>query len=101
MSKEGVKVRIMDREFTVACRKGEQEDLQAAADYLNHQLQTVQSQSKMIGLEHGMVVVALNVSNELLRLRRDGSQPQKVAERLRELTERVSAVTSRHESLAG
>ncbi|GIT54396.1 MAG: hypothetical protein Ct9H300mP16_15560 [Pseudomonadota bacterium] len=31
MSKEGVKVVIMDREFTVACKKNEKDDLLEAA----------------------------------------------------------------------
>ena len=31
MSKEGVKVVIMDREFTVACKKSEKDDLLEAA----------------------------------------------------------------------
>ncbi len=46
MSKEGVKVRILERDFTIACGPGS-----AAlwfADYLNEQLKQVQAQSKVI-----------------------------------------------------
>jgi len=91
--KESVKVRILDREFTIACPPGEREDLEAAADYLNGQLQIVQDQSKVIGLEHTVVLAALNLSNELLRLRRDGGEGDDALQRLRELREKVSAAT--------
>ena len=45
MSKEGVKVVIMDREFTVACKKSEKEDLLEAAAHQDKQLRVVQEQS--------------------------------------------------------
>ena len=86
-----MKIRILDREFTIACPPGEREDLEAAADYLNGQLQIVQDQSKVIGLEHTVVLAALNLSNELLRLRRDGGEDDEALQRLRELREKVSA----------
>ena len=46
MSKEGVKVQILDRNFTIACPPGEQESVEAAAEYLNHQLENMQDQSR-------------------------------------------------------
>jgi cell division protein ZapA len=99
VSKESVKVRILDREFTITCPPGEREDLEAAADYLNGQLQIVQDQSKVIGLEHTVVLAALNLSNELLRLRRDGGEGDDALQRLRELREKVSAATDPGETL--
>ena len=50
MSKEGVKVRILDRTFTIACPPGEQASVEAAAEHLNDQLANMQAQSKVIGL---------------------------------------------------
>ena len=47
MSREGVKVVIMDRQFTVACKKNEQDDLLDAAAHLDKQLRVVQAQSKV------------------------------------------------------
>lgn len=99
MAKESVKVRILDREFTIACPPGERQDLEAAADYLNGQLEIVQAQSKVIGLEHTVVLAALNLSNELLRLRRDGGEGGDALQRLRELREKVSAATDLGETL--
>ncbi|HIP04419.1 MAG TPA: cell division protein ZapA, partial [Gammaproteobacteria bacterium] len=38
MSKEGVNVVIMDREFTIACKKNDRDDLLDAAAHLDKQL---------------------------------------------------------------
>ena len=89
MSKEGVKVVIMDREFTVACKKNEKEDLLEAAAHLDKQLRVVQAQSKVVGVEHCAVITALNLSNELLQLRRNNSPSGDLSARLQTLTERV------------
>ena len=89
MSKEGVKVVIMDREFTVACKKSEKEDLLEAAAHLDKQLRVVQAQSKVVGVEHCAVITALNLSNELLQLRRNSNTSGDLSARLQTLTERV------------
>ena len=89
MSKEGVKVVIMDREFTVACKKSEKDDLLEAAAHLDKQLRVVQAQSKVVGGEHCAVITALNLSNELLQLRRNGNPSADLSARLQSLTERV------------
>ena len=93
MSKEGVKVRILDRNFTIACPPGEQESVEAAAEYLNDQLENMQDQSKVIGLEHTLVLAALNIANELLASRHDGRVDDDALARVRELRNRVISVT--------
>ena len=93
MSKEGVKVQILDRNFTIACPPGEQESVEAAAEYLNHQLENMQDQSKVIGLEHTLVLAALNIANELLASRNHGRVDDDALARVRELRNRVNSVT--------
>ena len=94
MAKESVTVNIMDRQFTVGCKKQEREDLLNAAAYLDDQLRSVQAQSKVVGLEHCVVIAALNLTNELLKLRRHPQAPEALSERIRSLRERVSNVVS-------
>ena len=98
MSKEGVKVVIMDREFTIACKKNDREDLLEAAAHLDKQLRVVQAQSKVVGLEHCAVITALNLSNELLQLRRNSQVPGDLNARLQALTTRVERAVSRNQS---
>ena len=98
MSKEGVKVVIMDREFTIACKKNDRDDLLDAAAHLDKQLRVVQAQSKVVGLEHCAVITALNISNELLQLRRNSQVPGDLNARLQALTTRVERAVSRNQS---
>ena len=99
MSKEGVKVRILDRNFTIACPPGEQASVEAAAEYLNDQLENMQTQSKVIGLEHTLVLAALNIANELLSKKSQGTAGDGDAlVRVRELRDRVQSVTGSQES---
>ena len=98
MSKEGVKVVIMDREFTIACKKNDRNDLLDAAAHLDKQLRVVQAQSKVVGLEHCAVITALNLSNELLQLRRNSQVPGDLNARLQALTTRVERAVSRNQS---
>ena len=98
MSREGVKVVIMDRQFTVACKKNEQDDLLDGAGYLDNQMRAVQEQSKVVGLEHCAVITALNLSNELLQLRRSSEVPGDFNARLQALTTRVEKAISRNQS---
>ena len=98
MSKEGVKVVIMDREFTIACKKNDRDDLLDAAVHLDKQLRVVQAQSKVVGLEHCAVITALNLSNELLQLRQNSQVPGDLNARLQALTTRVERAVSRNQS---
>ena len=98
MSKEGVNVVIMDREFTIACKKNDRDDLLDAAVHLDKQLRVVQAQSKVVGLEHCAVITALNLSNELLQLRRNSQVPGDLNARLQALTTRVERAVSRNQS---
>ena len=97
MSKEGVKVRILDRNFTIACPPGEQASVEAAAEYLNGQLENMQAQSKVIGLEHTLVLAALNIANELLSKKSQEAADDDALFRVRELRDRVQSATGSQE----
>ena len=60
------KVNLMDRDFTVACEDGEQDDLLAAAAHLDQQMRTIQHSGKVIGHERCAIMAALNIANEYL-----------------------------------
>ena len=57
----------MDRDFTVACEDGEQDDLLAAAAHLDQQMRMIQHSGKVIGHERCAIMAALNIANEYLK----------------------------------
>lgn len=66
MSNETVIVKLLDKEYQVACPPGQQEALSKSAQYLDKQMRSIRSNGKVIGLERIAIMAALNISNELL-----------------------------------
>ncbi|HCK76064.1 MAG TPA: hypothetical protein DHW07_02850 [Gammaproteobacteria bacterium] len=56
-------------------------------------MENMQTQSKVIGLEHTLVLAALNIANELLASRDEGRVDDDALERVRALRDRVNSVT--------
>ena len=83
-----VTVRIMGKEFTVACPKEEHEALVKSADYVNERMTGIRKRGKALGAERIAVMAALNIARELLELRGEEGvakvNPQSV-EKLRQM----------------
>jgi len=93
-------VRLLDREFQVACPAEERADLLDSAEYLDGKMREVRDSGKVAGLERIAVISALNIANELIKLRRQGSTLDgDVGARLRTLRERVESALERGQQL--
>jgi cell division protein ZapA len=103
MSEERVSrvgVRLLDREYQVACPTEERADLLDSAEYLDTKMREVRDSGKVAGLERIAVISALNIANELIKLRRQGSTLDgDVGARLRTLRERVESALERGQQL--
>jgi len=103
MSEERVSrvgVRLLDREYQVACPTEERADLLDSAEYLDGKMREVRDSGKVAGLERIAVISALNLANELIKLRRQGSTVDgDVGARLRVLRERVESALERGQQL--
>ena len=73
MSKETVIVKILDKEYQVACPPDEQTGLLEAARYLDQKMRQIRSSGKIIGLERIAVMAALNISYELREASKSGA----------------------------
>ena len=62
-----VTVKILDKEYQVACPEEQEADLIMSAKYLDKQMRGIRETGKVIGLERIAVMAALNTSYELLR----------------------------------
>ncbi len=85
-----VSVRLLDREYQVACPQDERSDLLDSAEYLDSKMREVRDSGKVAGLDRIAVISALNLANELIKLRRNGSTVDAdLGAKLRTLRERV------------
>jgi cell division protein ZapA len=95
-----VSVRLLDREYQVACPAEERSDLLDSAEYLDTKMREVRDSGKVVGLDRIAVISALNLANELIKLRRQGTALDgDVGARLRTLRERVEAALERGQQL--
>ncbi|GAB3285060.1 cell division protein ZapA [Parahaliea aestuarii] len=62
-----VTVRILDKEYQVACPEEQQAELIVSAKYLDKQMRAIRDTGKVIGVERIAVMAALNISYELLK----------------------------------
>ncbi|NND66817.1 MAG: cell division protein ZapA [Halioglobus sp.] len=67
-----VTVKILDKEYQVACPQEQEAELVSSAKYLDKQMRGIRDSGRVIGLERIAVMAALNTSYELLQA---SSQP--------------------------
>jgi cell division protein ZapA len=87
-----VSVRILEKEYQVACPVEERADLLDSAEYLNARMREIRDGGQVIGLDRIAVMAALNIANELLKVRQtETALGNDVGVRLRNLRERVES----------
>ncbi len=95
-----VSVRILDRDYMVACPHEERPALLDAAEYLNARMREVRDSGKVVGLDRIAVMVALNMANELLQQRERGTRGAlETGDKVRALRERVETALGHSQSL--
>ncbi len=73
MSNETVFVKILDKEYQVACPREERQALVESAQLLDERMKAIRGTGAIIGLERIAVMAALNLSHELLQARQAGN----------------------------
>jgi cell division protein ZapA len=62
-----VTIRILEKEYHVACPAVEKPALVAAAELLNLKMREIRDSGKVVGLDRVAVMAALNLANDLLK----------------------------------
>jgi cell division protein ZapA len=90
-----VSVRLLEKEFMVACPHEERADLLDAAEFLNSRMREIRDSGKVVGIDRIAVIAALNLANELLKTRQRDTLSADMGDRLRTMRERVETVLAR------
>jgi cell division protein ZapA len=95
-----VSVRILDKEYRVACEESEQDSLVASARFLDEKMREIRGSGRVIGTDRIAVMAALNLANELLdqKNRKDNSS-QAVNRRLRSMQEKIEIALTQSNQL--
>ena len=61
-----VDVKILGRDFQIACPDNEEESLVKSIEYLNHKIEEIQKQGNIVGVDKTIIMAALNITHEFL-----------------------------------
>ncbi|MGJ8669808.1 MAG: cell division protein ZapA [Oceanococcus sp.] len=64
-------VKILGRDYQVACPRDERDDLLASARYLDDRMLAIRKRAAGLGIERIAVMAALNMAREMLQMERD------------------------------
>ncbi|KRW61393.1 cell division protein ZapA [Pseudomonas sp. TTU2014-080ASC] len=89
-------VRILDKEYCIACPEDERANLQGAARYLDGKMREIRSSGKVIGADRIAVMAALNITHDLLHKQQNlDEQADANREQVRDLIDRVDKALER------
>ncbi|HEX6994074.1 MAG TPA: cell division protein ZapA [Gammaproteobacteria bacterium] len=85
-----VTIRLLEKEYHVACPADEQAALIASAELLNRKMREIRDSGKVVGLERVAVMAALNLANEYLKAKDSGEELQNIVGlKIRAMRERL------------
>jgi len=95
-----VSVRILDKEYKVACPAEERTDLLDSAEVLNAKMLEIRDSGRVVGLDRIAVMAALNMANDLLHAQaRDRLLEGDLSGRLKIISERVESALGESQQL--
>ena len=92
-------VSIMGNPYRLSCKEGEEKTLKEAVSYLDGKMCALRDSGKVKGNDRIAVMAALNMANELLRLRKQESEMQGSVGRVKQMRERVENALQRTRQL--
>lgn len=88
-----VTVRILDRDYLIACEPDEREGLVAAAHLLDERMRDIRGGNRMAAIDRIAVMAALNLAHELLQSRHTSAvREQQIEHRLGELNRKLDGL---------
>ena len=86
---ESLSIKILEKEYRVACPAEEKESLLASANMLNEKLNEIKQKGSVIGTERIAVMAALNMSHELLNGNAIVEEHAELNDRIDSLSEKI------------
>ena len=95
-----VSVRILEKDYFVACAPEERSDLLDSAEMLNSRMREIRDSGKVVGLDRIAVMVALNLANDFLKQKsREVKLEGDVGTRVKVLRERAETALAKGKQL--
>ena len=97
---EAVTIRVMDKEYQIACPRDERDALLNSARFLDQKMREIRSNRHLVGTDRVAVMAALNIAHDLLQCESGkGDVGPGAKTRLKNLQAKVEAAISRGRQL--
>ncbi|VAX02813.1 Z-ring-associated protein ZapA [hydrothermal vent metagenome] len=95
-----ISIRVLDKEYQVACPVEEESALLESARLLDEKMREIRNARKMVGADRVAVMAALNLAHDLLQLKSNSDNDEPVLDtKLRSLQNKVDAAIVRGRQL--
>jgi cell division protein ZapA len=84
-----VTVRILEKEYHIACPRDEKDELLTSAEYLNRRMREIRNSAGVVGADKIAILAALNICHEFLTQQ---SQQKHLNARMQSLQERIDTI---------
>ncbi|MBK1693500.1 cell division protein ZapA [Chromatium weissei] len=90
-----VSIKILDKEYRIACPPLQQENLRASAQLLDQRMREIHKHGRVIGTDRIAVMAALNIAYDFIQLQRAGpTLNEDFAQRLQQLQVQLTTALS-------
>ncbi|WGZ93541.1 MAG: cell division protein ZapA [Candidatus Thiothrix putei] len=95
-----VSVRILDKDYMVACPLGEQDALIASSRRVDREMRKIRDSGKVLSSDRIAVMVALNLAHELMhgKQHHNPSADPATLEHLQKMQQRLDATLDKHKA---
>ncbi|MBQ0795933.1 cell division protein ZapA [Zhongshania sp.] len=95
MSTNTITLKILDKEYQVACPPEEQAALMQAGQFLDQKMRGIRTSGKVIGLERIAVMAALNISYEMLQAKQNATPTEEENQTVNRISDKVEQTLQR------
>lgn len=95
-----VTVRLLDKEYQIACPEDGRDELLRSADFLNQRMKEIRDSGRVVGLDRIAVMAALNLAHDFLDANEQGGGVvEDASQRLRLLNDKMDDALGREHPL--
>ena len=84
-----VTVKILEKDYRIACAPNHKESLEDSAALLNDKMQEIRASGKVIGSDRIAVMAALNLAHDLLQQQQSTANENQLKQHIRQLREKI------------
>ena len=94
-----VSVKILDKEYRIACTPNHKNSLEKSADLLNDKMHEIRSSGKVIGSDRIAVMAALNLAHDLLQQEQQSANTSQIKQQVMQIRKKIDSAVNASKQL--